>query len=354
MHFFLPVLALLFLSGANAAAMRGSDIISAVTSQQWTDASTNKITVTINDDADYYNFAPRDLSLIVGQAYILRVENNATNTGKHYYTAPGLYASSAIRKIQTEMAEMKADFLGDQELLAVATGSWSEYYFVPMAAGAFPVTCTIGSHAVKGMNGTITVTNDNAVTNTLITDWASDYTVDTKVAPDGRRSGDHAVWTTIMDIDVEIMSPNGANDMTGYAFNPTNLNLTVGQAYRFKIHHTGDGSNDKHYYTAPEFFKSVVTRKLQDANGEFKFPYMNAVELTDTPALSGKVTYMDLYIVPTVVGTFPATCTISGHAAAGMAGTITVSAASPSPSPSPTSSAPVVAGSLVLAFLALF
>lgn len=306
----------------------------------------NKITVTINDDADYYNFAPRDFSLTLGQAYILRVENNATNSGKHYYTALDLYASSAIRKIQTEMAEMKADFLGDQELLAVATGTWAEYFFVPMEAGEFPVTCTIGTHATRGMNGTITVTNDNNVADTLITDWATDYTVDTKAAPDERRSGGDPVWTTIMDVDVEILSPSA--DMTGYAFNPTNLELTVGQAYRLKIHHTGDGTNDKHYYTAPEFFKSVVTRKLQDANGEFKFPYMNAVELTDTAALSGQMTYLDLYIVPTVAGTFDATCTITGHAAAGMAGTITVSEGG-----GDDSGAEVLAGSLALALLAL-
>lgn len=230
-----------------------------------------------------------------------------------------------MRKIQTIMAEMKSDFLGDVELLVSGDGitpTWAEYYFVPMVAGTYPVVCTISDHGLRGMNGSITVTDDNNITDTLITDWADDYKVDTKTSLDARRSGDDPVWTEVDTVEVEILSPYP--NMTGYAFSPSNIELIQDKGYILKIKQIGDGTNDKHYYTATEFFKSVVTRKLQDANAEVKFPYVNAVELTDTPELAGQATFVDLYIVPTVVGVYEVICTITGHAAAGMNGTITV------------------------------
>ena len=325
MFAFLLSVFLLAIACASADSLSGADIISSVTAAEWDNAADNKIVVTINENPNY-SFSPTDLSVVAGTAYILRIENNATNTGKHYYSAPGLFATSAMRKIQTNMAEMKADFLGDVELLVPGDGvaTWVEYFFVPMVAGTYDVICTIADHALLGMNGTITVTDDNNIKDTLITDWADDYSVDTKASPDDRRSGSHPVWMDVETVEVEILSPYAPPNMTGYAFSPSNLELIVGKGYILKIKQIGDGSNDKHYYTAPEFFKSVVTRKLQDASAEVKFPYINAVELTDTPELAGQETYIDLYIVPTVAGVYDVICTISGHAEAGMRGTITV------------------------------
>jgi len=330
--FLLSSVLLLFVTigGAEAADVTVADVIAAVTPEEWDDAVENKIVVTINDVDDYnFNFSPSDFSLVAGNAYVLRVENNASNVGKHYYSALELFATSAMRKIQSPMAEMKADFLGDLELLTSSDGGttapWAEYFFVPMVPGSYYVFCSIADHEARGMNGTITVTDDNNITDTLITDWASDYTVDSKTSPDPRRSGDHEVWTDRETVEVEILSPYA--NMTGYAFRPSNIELTVDQGYVLRIFQTGDGIDDKHYFTATDFFRTVVTRKLQDDNGEFKFPYINAVELTDIPELAGQLTYIDLYIVPTVPGLYDVICTIDGHAAAGMNGTITVLAA---------------------------
>ena len=312
-------------ASANAAELTGAEIIDAVSSDQWDDAVSNKIMVTINENPTL-SFVPKDLSLVAGTAYVLRVDNNVTNSGKHYYSAPGLFASSAMRKIQTAMAEMKADFLGDVELLVSSDGTtstWVEYYFVPMIAGSYEVVCTIGDHAILGMNGTITVTDDNNIPDTLITDFSDEYTVDTKTSLDPRRSSSDPVWRDVTTVEVEIMSPND-DSFTGYAFRPSNVELILGKAYILKLFQVGNGVDDKHYYTAPEFYKSVVTRKLQDSNAEVKFPYINAVELTDTPELAGQRTFVDVYLVPTIAGSFETICTIEGHAAAGMNGTITV------------------------------
>jgi len=202
------------------------------------------------------------------------------------------------------------------------TAPWAEYFFVPMVAGTYKVFCSIDDHEARGMSGTITVTNDNNVTDTLITDWSSDYKVDTMTSLDPRRSGDHEVWNDLQTVQVEIVSPFA--NFTDYAFRPSNIMLKTNQAYVLKIEEIGDGTDDKHYFTAPNFFKTVVTRKLQDDSAEVKFPYINEVELTDAAELAGQVTFIDLYIVPTKAGTYPVICTINGHAAAGMNGTITV------------------------------
>jgi uncharacterized cupredoxin-like copper-binding protein len=60
-----------------------------------------------------------------------------------------------------------------------------------------------------------------------------------------------------------------------------------------------------------------VTRKAEDSQAEIKVPYFKAIEL-----LIGGST--DLYIVPTVAGSYGVVCTVTGHEAAGMTGTITV------------------------------
>lgn len=70
----------------------------------------------------------------------------------------------------------------------------------------------------------------------------------------------------------------------------------------------------KHYFTATEFFKAIVTRKLQTPDAEYKFPYLEAVELL-TGATDRQV---EIYFVPIVPGTYGAICTIDNHADLGM------------------------------------
>ena len=62
----------------------------------------------------------------------------------------------------------------------------------------------------------------------------------------------------------------------------------------------------------------MVTRKAEDSQAEIKPLYFNAIEL-----LIGGET--ELFMVPTKTGTFQSVCTIPGHEALGMKGTVKVS-----------------------------
>ncbi len=64
----------------------------------------------------------------------------------------------------------------------------------------------------------------------------------------------------------------------------------------------------------------MVTRKAQDSQAEIKVPYFKAVELL----AGGAAHSTDLYIVPTVPGSYELICTVAGHAELGMTGTIIV------------------------------
>lgn len=98
-------------------------------------------------------------------------------------------------------------------------------------------------------------------------------------------------------------------------YEPKDLKLKANQPYKIELINTGEKD---HYYTAPEFFKSVAWRKLMvNKNAEIKVDYANALEVL-------KKGQLDLYIVPVNKGTFPVYCTIDDHRVKGMEGSITV------------------------------
>jgi len=118
-----------------------------------------------------------------------------------------------------------------------------------------------------------------------------------------------ADWNTMETIAIELDE---------YGYMPDELVLTAGQPYKLVITNVGE---KKHYFTAPEFFKSIATRKIQsNKDGEIKAPYFSAVEL-----MKGEnEPQLDLYFVPVTKGEFPVYCTIDDHQEQGMEGTITV------------------------------
>jgi uncharacterized cupredoxin-like copper-binding protein len=134
----------------------------------------------------------------------------------------------------------------------------------------------------------------------------------TDLASDDRKSGSHAVWETAVETAVAMEEAGAA-----FTFVPPDVVLSQNTGYKLALTNAADHAS-KHYYTAAEFYKSVVLRKADDDYAEIKAPYLKAVELL----IGGSTT---LFIVPTVTGTFDVLCTITGHAAAGMTGTITVS-----------------------------
>lgn len=116
-----------------------------------------------------------------------------------------------------------------------------------------------------------------------------------------------ADWTKMETVTVEI-------DEHDYA--PRALRLKAGQPYKIVMKNMGEKD---HYYTAPEFFRSVATRKaMVNGQAEIKAPYFTAFEMMKGGG------QLDLYVVPVTKGTFPVYCTIEDHRDQGMEGTITV------------------------------
>ncbi|WP_210395518.1 hypothetical protein [Motiliproteus sediminis] len=93
------------------------------------------------------------------------------------------------------------------------------------------------------------------------------------------------------------------------------LTFESGKAYKIELKNVGE---KKHYFTAPEFFKKIATRKAQvNDQAEIKADYFTAIEVLPGGQL-------DLYFVAHEKGEFPVYCTIDDHRDEGMEEIITV------------------------------
>ena len=255
------------------------------------------------------SYSPNELTFEAGKPYVLRIINVATN-GKHYFSPEGtsFYQAVATRKIQTADAEYKAPYFDAVELLP---GGVLELYFVPVVAGTYDIICTITGHKAAGMTATATITGGEGYQ--LDLEVAADF--NTALITDARRSGGDPVWDTAADVTVAMFESGATLDQLGFV--PPDLNLTKDAGYKLALSNSSSHAS-KHYYTAAEFYKSVVLRKAEDSQAEIKAPYLKAIELL----IGGSST---LFMVPTATGSFNVVCTIEGHEAAGMVGTIAVS-----------------------------
>jgi uncharacterized cupredoxin-like copper-binding protein len=276
-----------------------------VSEADWGTAET-KTVVMHEESPTVFHFMPNDLTLTAGKPYIIKVQNPSTNSSKHYFTAEIFYKNIALRKAQTADCEYKAPYLNAVELLI---GGEIDIYFVAVIPGEYGFLCTIPGHAAKGMTGTITVVGDPGAG--LELEVAGDW--DRDLDTDARTSGSHAVWDTKQTVTVDIVEGGTPDDLV---FDPAHLNLTKGQAYVLKIQNAATNAS-KHYWTAGRFYRTLVTRKAQDSQAEVKVPYFTAIEF-----LIGGTT--ELYHVPTKSGRYGLLCTIPGHAARGMTGSVTV------------------------------
>lgn len=94
-----------------------------------------------------------------------------------------------------------------------------------------------------------------------------------------------------------------------YAYEPGEIVLKAGKPYKLVLKNSG---KKKHYFTAPEFYKAIATRKVQsNKDGEIKAPYFTALELM----VDGQ---LDLYFVAVTKGEYPVYCTIKDHREEGM------------------------------------
>ncbi len=272
----------------------------------WDEAQTVEVLM-VETSGTEMSFSPSDLSFEAGKPYILKITSPASNAFKHYFSPEGLgnlYQAVATRKVQTPDAEYKAPYFDAVELLP---GGSLEIFMVPVLPGEYDIVCTIPGHKEFGMVGTAQITGGEG------------YELDLEVAPDfnqaltsdPRKSGSHAVWETAVELTIGMVETSES-----FAFVPPDIELAKDVGYKLELVNQA-GNAAKHYYTAEEFYKTVVLRKAEDSNAEIKAPYLKAVEI-----LIGGST--ELFIVPTETGTFDTICTIPGHADLGMTGTIQV------------------------------
>ena len=85
-----------------------------------------------------------------------------------------------------------------------------------------------------------------------------------------------------------------------------NLVFEQGQPYKVEIKNVSK-DDKKHYFTAPEFFKNIATRKAQvNGQAEIKTHYFTALEVLPGGQL-------DLYFVAQNRGEYPLYCTVKDH-----------------------------------------
>lgn len=275
-----------------------------VKSVDWSKATVVQVNM-VEQPGGALAFAPSNLTFEAGKPYIVRIVNPASNAEKHYFAVEGLgnfYQAIATRKIETSQAEYKAPYFDAVELMI---GGSLDLYFVPVLSGTYDIVCIIPGHKDRGMVGTAMITGGEG--NQLDLEVAADF--NTALASDARKSSSHTVWSSRVDKPVTIVE-------TPYSFVPTDLALNKDVAHKITLDNPSTNAS-KHYYTAAEFYRTVVTRKAEDSQAEIKVPYFNAIELM----IGGKT---QLFMVPTATGTFQTVCTITGHAEAGMKGTIVV------------------------------
>lgn len=266
------------------------------------------INVSMVENGNVLSFSPNNLTFEAGKPYVLRITNPPGNSEKHYFSpdqAKDFFKSIATRKVQTADAEYKAPYFKAVELLI---GGTLDIYFVPVIAGEYDFLCTITGHAAAGMTGKISVTGGEGFK--LDLEVASDFNM--ALVSDGRTSGSHAVWTNAQEPVVEMIE----NADGSLAFDPAALIFSRNSGYKLHLKNPA-GNSSKHYFTAAGFYKTLVTRKAEDSQAEIKVPYLKAVEIL----IGGEST---LFIVPTQSGSFDSICTIAGHEAAGMKGTVVV------------------------------
>ncbi len=100
-------------------------------------------------------------------------------------------------------------------------------------------------------------------------------------------------------------------------FYPNQLDLIAGQTYKLIL---DNPSPEKHYFSSPNFAAASWTRKVEAAGVEVKGTLR---ELELKPNAEAEWVF-----VPEKPGDYHLECTISGHAEAGMTGTLTIRARS--------------------------
>ena len=247
-----------------------------------------------------------DRFFAVGVPYILEMINPKSNSEPHDFIAPEFYKAIATYKVRTRDAEYTAPYFDNFEIVP---GGRVELYLVPVLPGTYEMWCTIPGHRESGKEGAYTITAGKGVDLDLDLDLEMAEDFDPALAADPRRSELHSVWHH------SVLATQTVT-LTEFAIEPSEYVLTTDVGYKLSLNAIATNGG-QYRYTAADFFQSVVTRSVQDAEAMIRAPYFKAIGLS-----AGGST--DLYIVPTIRGSYEVSYSVDGHSDAGLAGTIQV------------------------------
>lgn len=118
---------------------------------------------------------------------------------------------------------------------------------------------------------------------------------------------DKADWKNTTTITIELGE---------HHYTPEEIHLKAGKPYKIELRNIGEKD---HYFTAPEFNRTVAWRKIMvNRQMEAKAPYFTAFEVLKNGG------QLDLYFIPVTPGSYTVYCTIDDHREKGMEGKIIV------------------------------
>ncbi len=122
------------------------DVQPYVATADWSNAE--KVIVTLTN----YSFTPEDLVLQGGKPYRLRLENKSADT--HDFTSESFFKSVAVQQLSSPGRKITSPYLKTVE---VAPGKVRDLNFVAVKPGKFDLECSVGLHALFGMEGKIII-----------------------------------------------------------------------------------------------------------------------------------------------------------------------------------------------------
>lgn len=118
-----------------------------------------------------------------------------------------------------------------------------------------------------------------------------------------------------IEVKVELGSEDGE-----MVFQPEHLTFETGKLYKMVL---VNNSPNKHYFSSDKFSQSIFTRKVQTYTPDGAETAEIKGHIREVEVFAGHTA--EWWFVPVQTGTFEdLKCTVDGHAAAGMVGTITI------------------------------
>lgn len=110
-----------------------------------------EITVSLGNAANELKFEPNRLEFAVGKRYNLKLNNPSSQ--KHYFTAKDFADAIWTQKVEVGNVEIK----GNIRELELKPGAETEWVFIPIKPGKYPLRCIIPGHTEAGMKGEIVI-----------------------------------------------------------------------------------------------------------------------------------------------------------------------------------------------------